>query len=367
MVNPNILNIMKRLSFCRRLFAAFLVLSMSGTIVKAQEVFSQIVGAIAIDLPAESDVIVSFPFKQSAEFRGVIESTVDDGMLHIVVATDSLTIGSFDANGDVPTHYLVIESGTQQGVHLDIGSNTASQLTLLDGGIDAGLQNGDEIAVHPHWTLSSAFPNGVANHEELEAGDRDIEVIVPQAFSPEGNMVPEGIFYFYNGGWREVSGGLASNADSTVLNAGRAFVIRNNDETGMKALFYGEVIDAPIAIPVSESDVFVADNFVGLNRPLGIAINDLGLTNGGVFEVTTDTADPKDMLLVYSSGAGRDKHLSPISYFYFNSEWRQLGDGSGADKGADIVSPGMGVAIRKGKVDSNPQVVNWVNEWELPL
>ena len=343
-----------------------LLISASGTIVKAQEVYSQIVGAIAIDLPAESDVIVSFPFKQSAAFRGVIESTVDDGIVHLVVATDSLTSGSFDSNSGAPTHYVVIESGTQQGVHVDISSNTSSQISL-NAGNAAGVQNGDEIAVYPHWTLSSAFPNGVANHEELEAGDRDIEVIVPEASSPEGNMVPEGIFYYYDGGWRSVNGGLASNAGSTVLNPGRALVIRNNDEVGKKALFYGEVIDAPIAIPVSESDAYATDNFVGLNRPLGIAIEDLGLTSGGVFEVTTDSNSPLDMLLVFSSGTGRDKHLTPLaSYYYYNSAWRELAAGDTVDKGGDIIAPGMGVAIRKNMVDANPQDSNWVNEWELP-
>lgn len=343
-----------------------LLLSGSGTIAKAQEVYSQIVGAIAIDLPAESDVIVSFPFKQSADFRGVIESTVDDGTVRIVVATDSLTIGSFDSSGGIPTHYVVIESGTQQGIHVDIASNTASQISLT-GGSATGLQVGDEIAVYPHWTLGSAFPNGVANHEETEPGLRKIEIIIPKAVSSEGNMVPEGIFYFFNGAWRAVGGGLSSNVDATVFSPWRAMVIRNNDSAAKKALVYGEVIDAPIVIPLSESDVFAADNFVGLNRPLDIAINDLGLTSGGVFTETTDPGDPQDMLIVYSSGAKKNKHLFPLAeYYYYNGGWRERAAGSGDDRGSDVISPGMGVAIRKIKVDANPQDSNWVNQWELP-
>ena len=357
---------MKSVCLCRWLYATILLLSSSGLLVKGQEVYSQIVGAISIDLPAESDVIVSFPFKQSAEFRGTIESASDDGTVHIVVATDSLTSGAFDADNGVPTHYVVIETGTQMGTHVGIGLNTGSEIELIDGSL-AGLQNGDEIAIYPHWTLGTAFPNGVANHMEAEPGLRKVEVIIPEGVSPEGNMVPEGVFYFYNDAWRGVGDGLDMNLDSEVLEPNRAFVIRNNDTAAKKALVYGEVIDAPIAISVSESDVFTADNFVGLNRPLGIAINDLGLTIGGVFEETTDPGNKKDRLLVYSSGAGKNKHLSPAgTYYYFNGAWRESSADVLDDKGTDVIDPGMGVAIRKFKVDSNPEDSNWVNEWELP-
>ncbi len=347
------------------LFSALIALSLFGSIAKGQEVYSQIVGAIAIDLPAESDVIVAFPFKQSAEFRGVIDSTLDNGQLHLVVATDSLTNAAFDAVSGNATHYVVIESGAQEGNHIDISANTASQITLAGGSL-AGLAANDEIAVYPHWTLSSAFPLGVANNEETEPGLRKIEVIIPEATSEEGNMIPQGIFYFYNGGWREVGEGLNSSADGIVLNPGRAFVIRNNDADEMTALVYGEVIDSPIAIPLSESDTYASDNFIGLNRPLAIALNDLGLTTGGVFTVTTDAGDPQDMLLVYSQTA-TGKNKQPVaSYYYFNGAWRELSAGSGVDKGGDLIQPGMGLAIRKVMVGSNPQDSNWVNEWDLP-
>lgn len=357
---------MNSLPRLKSFIVAGLLLGSGGAVSKAQEVFSQIVGAIAIDLPAQSDVIVSFPFKQSADYRGVIESVSDNGTVNITVAADSLTANAFDAVGDNPSHYIVFESGTQQGVHVDIGSNTSSQISL-DGGSSAGLQNGDEIAVYPHWTLDSAFPNGVANHEETEPGLRQVEVVIPEATSEEGSMTPEGIYYFFNGAWRLFNGGLDSDAGATVLSSWRAMVIRNNSDAAKKALLYGEVIDAPIAIPLSESDVFTADNFVGLNRPLDIALNDLGLATGGVFEATTDPGSPKDLLIVYSGGPGKNKHLDPLAqYYYYNNAWREKDAGENVDRGDDLISPGMGVAIRKSKVDSNPQDSNWVNEWELP-
>ena len=357
---------MRIIRLYRWIFATILLLSSSGVIVKAQEVYSQIVGAIAIDLPAASDIVLSFPFKQSAQYRGMIESVSDDGTVHIVVAADSLTSGAFDANSDVATHYVVIESGTQMGTHVEIVSNTGSQISFSEGSA-TGLQNGDEIAVYPHWTLGSAFPNGVANHEETEPGLREIEVIVPEGTAPEGNMIPEEVFFFFDGAWRGVGYGYL-NLDLMVLEPNRAFVIRNNNASdAKKALFFGEVIDAPIAITLTESDVYSADNFVGLNRPLGIAIKDLGLTLGGAFEETTDTNNKKDMLLVYSSGSGKNKHISPAgSYYYFNDAWRELATGDATDKGSDVIDPGMGIAIRKFKVDSNPQDSSWVNQWELP-
>lgn len=345
--------------------AAVTILALAGSTVKGQEVYSQIVGAISIDLPAESDVIVSFPFKQSAEFRGTVESASENGGLVLSVATDSLTSESFDQASGVSTHYLVIESGTQMGVHLDIVSNTTSQVTL-NGGESAGIQNGDEIAIYPHWTLSSAFPLGVANEDADEPGVRSIEVIVPEGVASEGNMIPDGIYYFSGGAWRQVGAGIDSVADSAVLRPGRALVIRNNDGEAKNALFFGEVIDSPIAIPLAESTDYASDNFVGLNRPLAIALNELGLAPGGVFEETTDPENPNDLLLVYSNEAtGKNKKPS-ASYFYYNGAWRLSGGDNGVDRGADTIEPGMGIAVRKIQVGSNPQDSNWVNEWELP-
>jgi len=349
----------------KRLIAIVASLASAGTVVKAQEVYSQIVGAISINLPAESDVIVSFPFKQSAEFRGVLESASDSGNLVVNVAADALTSGAFDSQSGTPTHYLVIESGLQKGVHLDISSNTASEITL-DGGDATGLQNGDQIAVYPHWTLSSAFPLGVANEDEDEPGLRKIEVIVPEATSSAGNMIPEGVFYFSDGAWRQVGAGIDFVADNAVLYHGRALVIRNNDGEDKNALFFGEVIDAPIAIPLSESDQNATDNFVGLNRPLAIALNDLGLTGGGVFEETTDPDNPNDKLLVYSLTASGKNKKPVASYYYYNGAWREESAGASVDKGSDLIEPGMGLAVQKIQVGSNPEDSNWVNEWELP-
>ena len=337
----------------------------AGTVVNAQEVYSQIVGAISINLPAESDVIVSFPFKQSAEFRGVLDSASGAGNLVVNVSADSLTSGAFDAQSGMPTHYLVIESGTQQGVHIDISSNTGSQLTL-DGGDATGLANGDQISVYPHWTLGSAFPLGVANEEESEPGLRKIEVIVPQATSSARNMIPEGIFYFSGGAWRQVGACLSAVADNSVLYHGRALVIRNNGTVVKNALFFGEVVDAPIAIPLSESAQHPLNNFVGLNRPLAISLDELGLAGGGVFEETTDPDNPSDKLLVYSlTEAGKNK--KPVgTYYYYNGAWREESAGASADKGGDLIQPGMGLAVQKIQVGSNPEDSNWVNEWGLP-
>ena len=356
---------MKNTCEIKRLIAIVASLAAAGTVVKAQEVYSQIVGAISINLPAESDVIVSFPFKQSAEFRGVLDSATGAGNLVVNVSADSLTSGAFDAQSGTPTHYLVFESGAQKGVHVDISTNTGSQINL-EGGDATGLVNGDQIAVYPHWTLGSAFPLGVANEDEDEPGLRKIEVIVPQATSSAGNMIPEGIFYFSDGAWRQVGEGISAVADNAVLYHGRALVIRNNDTVAKNALFFGEVIDAPIAIPLSESDQYALNNFIGLNRPLAITLDELGLAGGGVFEETTDPDNPNDKLLVYSlTDAGKNK--KPVAtYYYYNGAWREESAGAGADKGGDLIQPGMGLAVQKIQVGSNPEDSNWVNEWGLP-
>lgn len=315
--------------------------------INAQEVYSATIGAVAITVPSESDVMVALPFKQEKAAGGSVAS-VDGGVATLGAST--LTASEYDATGGVPSHYLYVEDGTLEGRHFDILSNSASTITLYAADL-TGLA-GANVSIRAHWTLGTLFPEGVGYVEELEAGLRQIEVILPEVASVGGGLAASRIFYFYNAAWREVGKPLSDAVDETIVNPGSAFVVRNNGSDDIDYFFFGEVEYGPLAIPlVSATDT--VDNFVALGRPLGMTLDELQLPSSGVFGTN-------DRLLVYPMDGG--KNATPTVYLYASNTW-QLEGGDGSDVGSTVIKAGQGVAVRKA-ADSDATGY-WVNEWSL--
>lgn len=326
-----------------------------------QEIYSQIVGAIAVDLPAETDVVLTFPFKQSASFRGSVASVSGS---EISFDADSLTGADFGESEGNATHYAYVETGALEGRRFDIVSHTTTAINLGSADL-TGLLADDQVSIREHWTLSSAFPSGVAFFEETQAGIRTIELIVPQKAVEGGGLAATAIYYFYNDAWRRVGSPLDASWDEQVLEPGSTIVIRNNGTDALRSYFFGEVIDAPLAIPVENSTTAETDNFVGVERPLSLTLDELGLHGTSVFETTTQTDDIKDQLLVYDNAAtGKNKSPS-ASYFYFNGAWRKVGADVATNFGSDEIAATAAIAIRK--APAGVQATSfWVNDWDLP-
>lgn len=349
----------------RRILIASVLLGLCATHSRSQETYSNIVGIIPLNIPDSSDVYFSFPMRQVAEYRGVVTSVA--GGTNAVVSFDGtpFTASAFAKGATWATSYLLAESGAAQGSYFDIDANDASSVTLSGSDV-GGLTAGDTVAIHPHWTLDKAFPSGVADVEDSEAGNRTLEVIVlrnPTSSSGVG-MEAANIFYYHDSAWRWVESGLDAVAGGFVFAPGDVFVIRNNGEAALTAYFTGEVTEAPIAIPVTSKNATDYDNFVTISRPIPVALNELGLHDSGIFETTSDSNSPADLLMVYSlTDSGKNK--SPTaSYFYFNNGWRKEGASASTDFGTDTIEPGMGIAIRKqSDVDATQ---NWIQQWSLP-
>lgn len=353
--------------------AAVVTLAPFASQSSAEEVYSQIVGAIALNIPEGSDVVVSFPFKQSTLFAGAATSA-SDGAGTITISTDSsLTANEFaTGSGDFPSsHYLAIESGSLEGRTFGIVSNDAGSITIdvTDAGVDAGdIAADDMFSVAEYWTLKTAFPSGVASIDESEPGMRTVEFILPSSSSAAGSMNAEGVYYFSEGAWRQLGKPLSYVADDLALAPQSAFVIRNNGDQAIKSYFFGEVTEAPLAIPLAVAENEDLDSFVSIGRPLDVKIQDLGLQGSGVFVETTDSNDIQDKVLVYSlDETGKNK--KPVGeYYYYNSAWRKVGADIGSDSGGDVVSPSMAIAVRKAKLGAVPtsSYQYWVNEWSIP-
>ncbi|EDY82653.1 hypothetical protein VDG1235_2276 [Verrucomicrobiia bacterium DG1235] len=319
--------------------------------IQAQEVYSATIGAVAVKVPSQSDVMVALPFKQEKAAGGNV--TAVDGSVASLGA-DTLTEGEFNATDGIASHYLYVENEGLKGRHFDIVSNTASAVTL-DAADLTGL-SGANVSIRAHWTLGTLFPEGVGYFKESQAGRRVVEVIVPDLRSVGGGLAANRIFYFYEddteAAWREVGKPLESNLNSAVIEPGTAFVVRNNGATDLDYFFFGEVEYGPLAIPIVSATGDSIDNFVAVERPLGLTINDLQLHSSGVFG-----AD--DRLLVFSMAGG--KNQAPKAYQYTGGAWQLEGDS--ADAGSTMIKAGQGIAVRKAAgIDGTNY---WVNEWSL--
>lgn len=316
---------------------------------QSQEVYSQIVGAIAVDVPAESDVVLAFPFKRSASFRGGVESSAAEV---VTVGDGVLTAGEFTPENGEATHFLYVESGTLKGRRFDIVSNTVSGVTLDQ--TPTGLAQNDEVSIREHWTLSEAFPQGVGFVEEVEAGLREVEVIIPEQASIGGGLAAERVFYFYADAWREVGKPLTSDVGGTAFGPGTAIVVRNNGSESLRTYFFGEVVDTPLAIPVVSNAAESVDNLIGFEIPLEITLTELNAIGN-----LADVLEPEDRLLVYSRSG---KNPEATAYQYTGTQWQQ--EGSTADAGATKILAGEGLAIRKAAGADDTTYL--VNEWSLP-
>ncbi|MBK1878406.1 TIGR02597 family protein [Pelagicoccus mobilis] len=318
--------------------------------INAQEVYSATIGAVAIKVPSQSDVMVALPFKQEKAAGGSV-SSVDAAVATLGAST--LPDGEYGASG----HYLYVEDGSLQGRHFDIVSNTPSTVTL-DASDLTGLA-GANISIRKHWTLDALFPEGVGYHEETEPGRRVVEVVLPEAASEGGGLAVAKIYYFFEDTWREFGKAIdeSNDAGGTVVQPGEAFVVRNNGGTDLDYFFFGEVEYGPLAIPLqSSSDV--VDNFVAVGRPLGLKIEELGLhTNPSVFGAN-------DRLLVYPNGQqgllGSD--LKPTVYLYASDKW-QVEGGDGTNVGGTLIEAGQGIAVRKAADAAGTEY--WVNDWSI--
>lgn len=108
------------------------------------------------------------------------------------------------------------------------------------------------------------------------------------------------------------------------------------------------------------------DNIVGLNRPVPVALNDLGLNEESVFRSSSSTAsaDRLDELHVLdNSGSGANRAPSAI-YFRTGGEWRS--DEAGfPESGGVLIDVDAGLIVRKAPTANGDPVI-WVNQPNYP-
>ncbi len=326
----------------------------------AQSVTSRIVGAMALTVPASSDIYVTPTFATSAVFRG--EATA--------AAAGSVTFTGSSLGDYSEGHSIIIESGTLEGRVFAITANTATVLTLADPDSELAAANGERVAIVPDLTLGTLFPEGLGGVEEASIGNPDV-ILFPNDNSQGVEGFFPKAFYYYGifedvAAWRKVGQPLGTSFDDEPLPLGQGIVVRNNSAEDVRFYVFGEVLTSKFQIPVVSKKDKTNDNLLGVPRPLPIPLGELGLTGaGGVFDATTDSASPTDTLLVYLND-GTGKNVAPdATYFFFNNAWRLVGDGDLASRD-NVEIPATAALVLRKAASTVDSVVYWTNDWTLP-
>ena len=300
------------------------------------------VGVIQKEALGNSDTIVSIPLKQPAVFNGVIAS------LSGAVLTAEGSPG-WAADEWADAYYAFARSGGAEGGYGTIVGNTANSIEFEDSLDDSGLAQGDSFSIHPYWTLDLLFPDGAGVHESDNHVERDTEIFIPDAAGLGINLGAEAVYYYEDGAFRRVGGGLDEDAGSAVLVPDSYFVVRHNINSASTITFTGEVVMTKLSLPLIATDQGEQDNIVGLQRPIEMTLDESGL--GANLE-------NGDQLLVWDdSVAERNRPLSEATVYTWDGAAWSGGDAGGADQ---VFIPGRGVLIRRAATGDFEEV-DWSN------
>lgn len=336
---------------------------LTAATVSAQEVYSSIIGAVSMTVPASSDLYVTPSFNNSAVFRGEATSAGAGSV--------GFTGTSFEVDGFASGFRLLVEEGSLEGRVFEITANTATGLTVSDPDSELAAAQNVVVSIIPALTLGEMFPNGIGGQVEVNPGDPDVVLFSNDNSAGVEGLAPESIYYYGDiggtPGWRKVGAPLTEVRDSDTLPIGEGFVVRNNTTADVSFFLFGEVMLSKLQIPIASSDSGATDNLVGAPRPLDIPLGELGLES--VVGLTTAADDVKDTVRVFTSQS-MAKNPSPSAiYCRWSDGWRAVVDGtvdtSGDPLDSVTISAASALVVRKvATVES--QVVYWSNTWDLP-
>lgn len=208
----------------------------------AVDSYSDVVGYSKIDIPVGGRLIAPV-FLKSAVYTG--SATASAGVLTLsgAVTAGALNQTSFSDRPNFPTHYVkIVSAGANEGLVLDVVSNTASSITI--SGAPAGLSGSVSIEVVPHYTLLD-FANQSTNLQPYADA---------VTFYDAGNA--KRAYYFTGTGF--VADDYATPADQVVIYPGSGVILnagatsyltmtgRVNQTKTLVPVFAGESIVAPI-------------------------------------------------------------------------------------------------------------------------
>jgi len=306
------------------------------------------VGFNTVTCKSGSDTFVSVAFNRSASFVGLVSSV--DGAGITVQGTPAWNNDDFVGGSG---YFVKFRSGAKAGAFFEIIANGSSTLTLnLAGDTLTGAVEGDQLAIHPYWTLNDLLPVGnttIHQSTGTQSFARKTQVLFPNLTGTGINLAASGIFYQTANGWHDA---LNSNQITNPrIEPDQFIIIRHRTQDGETVFTpVGSVDMHDVRTVLATRTNGATDNPVSNIRPIPMKLKDLGLISSGGFtpSLGTQSFNRRDTLMTFNNAAtGLNKAAAHI-YFYNNptGEWMDaLESNRVADD--DLIEPSTGCIIRK--------------------
>ena len=233
-----------------------------------------------------------------------------------------------------------------------VTANDASSLTLnLNGDSIASLQPNTNISIAPYWTINTVFPSsdvGVSFVASPSAGAKKTQILIPDYITQGVNLAPNVIYFYYNNAWRKVGQNVAVDYGDNVLIQNGYFIVKNPLGTSATSICNQGVVHLKKRAIALVTEVATSqDNFISMNRPVDVTLNNSGLFESGAFLPSPSTAVRTDQLYVFDNTQLTFNKSASAIYYYYNGGWRKVGGNVAQDFGTDTIPSGAGVIVRK--------------------
>ena len=330
---------------------------------------------------ANSDTLISVPLIRPTEFGGTVQSIGGSKLSRSRKTQDGRLISSSIPRERSRKLYYVLFGGggtsnPKEGHTYKITSNDASSLTV-DTSADTlgGITANTQLMIVPYWTLGTVFPAskmGVYFTATTLSTSYKTQILIPSA-TAVGINLPVASFFFSNNvdgttgniGWRLVGDNFTSHDDDLLLPSSY-FIVRNG--TGAPTLSMrslGAVLTQNKTTILRTSNSVAQDNAVSMVRPIGVTLNQTGLSPAdGSFVGTPRPNSLRDQLLLFNNAQVKHNKKPSAIYFYYtgtgpSTGWKLKGAGT-ADHGNDLIPAGSAIVIRKARTAGGASVF-WTN------
>jgi uncharacterized protein (TIGR02597 family) len=346
--------------------------------------FSNPVGFVKFESPANTDMRISAPVHRPSVYRGNVTSLSGNVL---TLASANFTAGQLIYNGtsQLDHFYVRVASGTAAGAWYSITGHTsdtltvspATTLTLSAQGL-AATSGIDEILIIPHWTLKTIFPDqaGIVTSPDPFAPSGTFAMMIAPSLT--GNdLIPTEVYIYHDGssglldaGWYDVADTSLGTFDNSPLSPDDHLIMRNQSSFMQTHYISGDVPTTKITTNLLRLATTTNDNHVIQPFPIPLTVEQLSLVENAIFKPSPNLFAPLGDLLLKFPSPPTGIDLAPTrSYMYYDGSmgilpegWYDIGNLFGGAVGSTLtLEPGEVFVIRR------PDGIAQLDPWTLDL
>ncbi|MGJ8651956.1 MAG: TIGR02597 family protein [Opitutaceae bacterium] len=267
------------------------------------------------------------------------KSSIAAGAITGIAANTITASGAAWTVDDYAGAYVLITSGTNEGVSSTISSNTATELTTVDD-LTSLLAGDETFTIREYTTIADVF--GAANEAGLDGGTNSGEADTVLFQSPSGFTS----YYYKDGGfiggtgWR-TSTDASTEQGGTTIPFGDGIIVVRKQSADLDIVLSGSVFGGDATTPVE-----AGFNWKSASIPVDLtlaglfgAANEVGLDGGS----NSGEADN----IIVPAGGGLTTYYYKDSGFIGGTGWRTSTDASTEQGATVIVEPGQMFLINR--------------------